>query len=104
MDLYTYIAYYTGLFAGLFIWMFYLYWIKHEGNPIIVFDKKYLVPFFMSMLIAVFQLALEQMNTLVIIDYPNPLTAFIAGFAIFVAIQEIWKGILKYPRINYFNK
>lgn len=98
------IFYYTGLFVGLFTWMFYLYWVKHSGNPTIVFDKKYLVPLIMSILIAAIQLALELMVTLPVINFETAQAAFIAGFAIYVAIQEIWKGILKYPRINYFNK
>ena len=98
------IFYYTGLFVGLFTWMFYLYWVKHSGDPTIVFDKKYLVPLIMSILIAAFQLALELMATLPVINFDTAQAAFIAGFAIYVAIQEIWKGILKYPRINYFNK
>lgn len=98
------IFYYTGLFVGLFTWMFYLYWVKHSGNPTIVFDKKYLVPLIMSILIAAIQLALELMVTLPVINFDTAQAAFIAGFAIYVAIQEIWKGILKYPRINYFNK
>lgn len=96
--------YYIGLFAGLIIWMFYLYWVKHKGNPAIVFDKKYLVPFFTSLLIAAFQIALDLMGTPVMINYPNPLEAFMAGFIIYVAIQEFIKGALKYPRIDYFNK
>jgi len=103
MDLIS-VAYYTGLFAGLIIWMFYLYWIKHSGNSMIIFDKKYLVPFFISALIAAFQLALELTSNLPVIAFADPWTAFIAGFTIYVAIQEIWKGILKYPKINYFNK
>ena len=98
------IFYYTGLFAGLFIWMFYLYWVKHSGNPMIVFDKKYLVPLILSILIAAFQLALELMVTPIVIDFDTAHAAFMAGFAIYIAIQEIWKGILKYPDINYFNK
>jgi hypothetical protein len=99
------VSYYTGLFLGLIVWMFYLYWIKHEGNPIILFDKKYLVPFFMSVLIAAFQIALELMlGGVPLIPFENELSAFMAGFAIYIAIQEIWKGILKYPRINYFKK
>jgi len=101
---YISVAYYTGLFLGLFIWMFYLYWIKHEGNPMIVFDKKYLVPFAISVLIAVFELLFEMIISAPIVAYPDVLTAFMAGFAIYVAIQEVWKGILKYPSINYFNK
>lgn len=96
--------YYIGLFAGLTIWMFYLYWVKHEGNPAILFDKKYLVPFFASLLIAAFQIALELMNGAPLIDFVSIQDAFMAGFVIYVAIQELIKGALKYPRINYFNK
>lgn len=98
------IFYYTGLFVGLFTWMFYLYWVKHSGNPTIVFDKKYLVPLIMSILIAAIQLALELMVTLPVINFETAQAAFIAGFAIYVAIQEIWKGILKNPKIDYFNR
>lgn len=101
---YISVAYYTGLFLGLIVWMFYLYWIKHEGNPIILFDKKYLVPFAISVLIAIIQIVLELMSSLPLIIFADPYTAFMAGFTIYVAIQEIWKGILKYPRIDYFNK
>ena len=96
--------YYIGLFAGLTIWMFYLYWVKHEGNPAILFDKKYLVPFFASLLIAAFQIALDLMGAPVMTEFVDPWTAFMAGFTIYVAIQELIKGALKYPRINYFNK
>ena len=101
---YISVAYYIGLFLGLIVWMFYTYWVKHEGNPAIVFDKKYLVPFFISVLLAAFQIALELMGNLPVIAFADPWTAFWAGFAIYMAIQEILKGALKYPRINYFNK
>ena len=101
---YISVAYYIGLFLGLIAWMFYLYWVKHSGNPAIVFDKKYLVPFFMSVLLAAFQIALELMGNLPVIAFVDPWTAFMAGFAIYVAIQEIIKGALKSPQIDYFNK
>ena len=100
---YISVAYYTGLFLGLTVWMFYLYWIKHEGNPIILFDKKYLVPFFISLLIAAFQIVLELIGNLPVIAFADPWTAFLAGFAIYAAIQEFIKGILKNPKIDYFG-
>lgn len=100
---YVSVAYYIGLFLGLIVWMFYLYWVKHSGNPAIVFDKKYLTPFIMSVIIAAFQIALELMGNLPVIAFADPWTAFLAGFAIYVAIQEFLKGILKYPAIDYFG-
>lgn len=100
---YISVAYYAGLFAGLIIWMYYLYWVKHSGNPIILFDKKYLTPFIISVLIAIVQIVLELAGNPPVIAFVDPWTAFLAGFAIYVAIQEFIKGALKYPRIDYFG-
>ena len=96
--------YYTGVFLGLLVWMFFLYWVKSNRNPDIAFDKKYLVPFFISVVVAAFQLALELLNNPPVIAFAEPLMAFIAGFTMFVAIQEIIKGILNTEQVNYFDK
>jgi hypothetical protein len=96
------LMYYFGVFLGYTIWMFYLYWEKNKSNPT-PFDKKYLVPWIITTLIAVLQLVLELANAVIPI-FEDPVSAFIAGFTVYLSIQEIIKGALKYPKIDYFNK
>jgi hypothetical protein len=43
------------------------------------------------------------MSNLPVIAFADPWTAFLAGFAIYVAIQEFIKGFLKNPKIDYFG-
>lgn len=98
------ISYYTGLVIGLIVWMYFLYWTKHGRDPTIAFDKKYLVPFIFSVIIAVFQLLLELSLQAPAIAFADPTQAFIAGFTVYVAIQEIIKGFMNTSQVNYFEK
>jgi len=102
MDLIS-IVYYVGVFLGYTVWMFYLYWMKHDKNPTISFDRKYLIPWIFATIIAAFQLIIELIIEMPIVSYPDLMSAFIAGLSVYIFIQEFMKGILKNPRVDYFN-
>lgn len=94
--------YYFGVVAGLVFMMVYQYWLKHNKDPNLAFDKKYLVPFFVSLVIAVLQVIFE-MAGLPAPAFASPLDAFIAGFVFWAGVQEILKAILKLDRIDFFS-
>lgn len=94
--------YFVGVVCGLVFMMVYQYWLKHNKDPNLAFDKKYLVPFFVSLIVAVFQVVLE-MTGLTVPIFDNPLQAFIAGFILWAGVQEILKAILKLDRIDFFS-
>lgn len=96
--------YYVGVFVGYTFWSFYMYWLKHDQDPSIAFDRKYLHTWFMTTIIAVAQLLMELMTVQPIVLYSDAFQAFVAGFALYFFIQEFIKGILKNPRTDYFNK
>ncbi|MFW9844839.1 MAG: hypothetical protein ACFFEV_09705 [Candidatus Thorarchaeota archaeon] len=88
--------YYLGAVAGLFVSLFLPYWRKHKKDPTIVFNKKYFVPFLISFVLVAIQVVLD-----LIIAGPLPYefttieSAFGAGFALFVGMQEFLKEIMK---------
>jgi len=98
------IVYWFGVFLGYTLWAFYLYWVKSNKDPTIVFNMKYLHTWFVTTLIAVLQLAAELAMGNPFVSYPDLITAFIAGFTVYFAIQEVIKGILKIEQIDYFNQ
>lgn len=96
------IVYWFGVFLGYTLWAYFLYWRKNQNNPI-AFDMKYLHTWVVTTLIAVLQLAAELAMGNSFVSYPDLITAFIAGFTVYFAIQEVIKGILKTNKIDYFN-
>ena len=94
--------YYIGVVCGLVFMMVYQYWLKYKSEPQ-PFDKKYLVPFLVSLIVAVLQLVLEIAGMPVPVDLTDPLQAFYTGFIFWAGVQEILKVILKLPQIDYFN-
>ena len=93
------IAYWFGVFLGYTLWAYFLYWLKNQGNPQ-AFDMKYLHTWFVTTLFAVLQLAAELAMGNPFVSYPDVITAFIAGFTVYFAIQEVIKGILKTEKID----
>lgn len=83
--------------------MMYQYWLKHDKNPTIAFDKKYLVPLLIAVVLSIIQLLLEVGGMSIPIEFNSPLEAFWAGFVFWAGVQEIIKVILKLPQIDYFN-
>lgn len=102
--LFVEIAYYAGLIIGLTLWMFYEYWRKMQSVPGLPFDKKYLVPWVISVIIAILELVSKLLGNPPLIPYNDPWQAFLAGVAVYFTIQEVLKGILKNPKIDFFGE
>ena len=82
-------GYYMGVIFGLIFMAWYLYWLKSNKDPNIVFDKKYLVPFLIALAIAVFQLVMEIYGTPIPVAFSNPLEAFIYGFIFYAGVPRV---------------
>jgi hypothetical protein len=95
--------YYLGVVGGLLFMSYYQYWLKHNKDPNLAFDKKYLVPFLVALGLSVIQLLLEVAGLPAPALFASPLEAFWAGFIVWAGVQEILKAILKLPSIDFFN-
>lgn len=96
-------GYYAGVVVGLVFMAWYLYWLKSSKDPNIAFDVKYLVPFLISLVIAVIQLVAEIYGAPVPVSFANPLEAFVYGFMIYAGVQEALKALFKWDKIDLFN-
>jgi len=95
--------YYFGVVCGLIFMMVYQYWLKHNKDPNLAFDTRYLVPFLITLVLSVIQLILEVFGMPAPTPFNSPLEAFWAGFIVWAGVQEILKAILKLPKIDFFN-
>jgi len=96
-------GYYMGTVCGLAFMMIFLYWIKHNKDSTILFDKKYLVPFLITLIIAVVQLVLEIYGMPLPVTFASPLEAFYYAFMFYAGVQEALKALLKWNKIDFFN-
>ena len=96
-------GYYAGVGFGLIFMAWYLYGLKRNKDTSIALDMKYVDPFIISLVIAVFQLAFEIAGTPIPVSFANPLEAFFYGFIFYAGVQEALKALLKWDRIDFFN-